>query len=177
MKQRNISIFVIVFIMCMSIFLFTACALRQGAKPPQTQPGTPQQGQRMGTELTPETSPPGTAQSQQDLVSYRQKAENITRGLKNMPGVDEVDAVVVGNTCLVGYKPSKTSKNANTIRNMIIDKVKGMDATIDTVVVNESEDTMKNIKKLSKDIIDNKPANEINAEFQKIIQKLKPAAR
>lgn len=177
MKQRNVSIFVIVSVMCLSIFLFTACALRQGAKPPQTQPGTPQQGQRIGTELTPGTSPPGTAQNQQDLVSYRQKAENITKGLENMAEVDKVDAVVIGNTCLVGYKPSKTAKNASTTRNLIINKVKGMDATIDTVVVNESEDTMKSIKKLSKDIIDNKPANEINTEFQQIIQKLKPTAK
>ncbi len=107
----------------------------------------------------------------------RQKADNIRNRLGNIDGIGQINAVVNGNTALVGYSLSKTAKDANNIKNMITNRVKQIDNTITNVVVSDSADITSGIERLSNSIRNNNPVNDLNNEFNQIIQRIKPAAQ
>jgi len=184
MKKINSNIIKVVAV-CMIIFALCACTARQEVNPTPAQPEVRQQRQYIKTEIVPGVNPPYEKQPQQiqmqqiqqrNMTSYKQKAEDISKKLIQMPEVENARVVVFGDTCLVGYKSSKLSKNANTTKNMIINQCKAVDTTIDKVVVSESADIIGRIERLSNNFA-NKSMNEIGNEFKQIIQKITPVAR
>lgn len=115
--------------------------------------------------------------NQQQTAPNRQKADNIKRQLMNMNGVADANVIVMGNTALVGFKPSGNRGDVNAVRSNIMNKVKEIDSTITNVTVSESADIMDRMNRLGTDITNNRPVNTITDEFNKMIDGLNPATQ
>ena len=121
----------------------------------------------------------GIQMGQQQMAATRARADNIEKKLVNLKEVDKANALIVGNTCLVGYKPSKTTDNTNATNNLVTNKVKAIDNTITNVVVSESPDIMARINRLSSDVMNNKNVNmnNVSNEIIKIMREVRPNSR
>lgn len=119
-------------------------------------------------------SPTAPSPGPQEFNLMRQKSANITSQLMVMPEVDQANVLVTGNTCLVAYSPGKAQADVNARKNMVINKVKQIDPTINNVVVSESRDVMAKINQVMNDIANNKPMNEINNEVMQLMKTAAP---
>ncbi|PNT92415.1 YhcN/YlaJ family sporulation lipoprotein [Clostridium thermosuccinogenes] len=106
--------------------------------------------------------------------SDRSKAASIKRGLESMPGINNVDVVVMGDTAVVSYGRKNGADNANVTNQTITNRVKQIDNTITNVYVSDSADIGSQIRRLSNDMINNKPLDEITNSFNKLINKINP---
>lgn len=123
---------------------------------------------------TPGTGLNGVRQQMmQQTVFDRQKADNIRSRLSNIKGIRQINAVVSGNTALIGYSRADGITKANSARNIITDSVKKLDNTITNVIVSDSADFSSRIKRLTDNINKNKPINGLTDEFNRLIQKMK----
>lgn len=122
-------------------------------------------------------NPLGLDAPQPITANLKQRSENIKTQLKNMREIDQANVIVIENTALVGYKPSRGVRDMEATRNMIADKVKAVDTGVAHVVISESTDIMTRIGKLANDIANNRPMNEVNTEAKQIIQKVNPTMR
>lgn len=189
MIEKNYKSFVLVILILASVFVLTACTARNINPRQPGQPDTTGQGQNMMQKTAPDANriqaPDGRTQTapvptplpqlqQGNMADYNRKAEAIKSKLEAMKEVDSASVVVVGNTALVGCKTSKESKNADTTRNLIINKVKATDKNIENVTVAESADLSAQVKRISDDIRNNKPVDEINASINKIMREINP---
>lgn len=181
MKRINILLINSVLLISMLFLILSGCTVGQKAVKPPAQPGTPQQGRDMGGQVLKDGKVPDniikTQQlTQEQMPSLKQKADSVRKQVEGMAEVDRANVVVIGNTCLVGYKPSKASKDINTTKNMIINSVKKSDGTLDNVVVSESEDVINETEGIFNDIVNNKPVNEVSNKFMNLVARIKPAA-
>lgn len=112
----------------------------------------------------------------ESAANSSKRAEDIKSKLKEMPEVDDANCLVSGNTVVVGYKPSGKSKDVNTTKNKIIDMVKQIDKSANTVAVSESGDIMTKINNLTSRIQD-KSISDIDQEIRQILQKINPVTR
>jgi len=124
----------------------------------------------MGNPAAPAAPTPGV-QSPEEM---KQKSENITNQLDAMPEIDKVNALVTGNTCLVGYSPANAQGDPNARKNMVIEKVKQIDPNVNNVVASESQDVMNRISQLLNDIANNRPMDEINREVMQLMKTTAP---
>jgi hypothetical protein len=106
-----------------------------------------------------------------------QKADNILSRLGKIDGANQINAVVKGNTCIIGYTPAVMTKNGNNTKSMIVSKVKQIDGTITNVVVSDSANISARVKKLSDSIKANKAVSEVETEFNKLLQTIKPSGK
>ncbi|RCX17118.1 YhcN/YlaJ family sporulation lipoprotein [Anaerobacterium chartisolvens] len=113
---------------------------------------------------------PGVNQPDQQMAPDRQKAENIKNQLRDITEIADANVIVMGNTALVGYKPSGNMGDSNAAKNMIISKVKKIDRTITNVSVSEQPDMMNRMNRLGEDITNNRPMNDITNEFNQIMR-------
>ncbi|MGE4284500.1 MAG: YhcN/YlaJ family sporulation lipoprotein [Clostridia bacterium] len=106
----------------------------------------------------------------------KKRADNIRNQLSNSIGTAPTNVIVNGNTALIGYTPTDTSRDANAMRDTITNRVKQIDSTITNVVVSDSADMMTRINQLSNDITDgtrnniNNGMNDLNTRFNQLIQ-------
>ena len=127
-----------------------------------------------GIGATPGTGNNGTGQQIRQQVGFdRQKADNIRNRLGNIDGIRQINAIVNGNTALIGYSPSGNVTNANSTRRMITDRVKQLDNTITNVVVSDSADFSTRIRRLVDNINSNKPLDDLNTEFNQLMQNIR----
>ena len=130
-------------------------------------------------------APPGTntgqtrtPQLQQDsLADYGRRADIIRDKLEAMNEVENVTVVVMGNNALVGYTSSNKSRNNDTTKNAIIKKVKDTDKAIENVTVTDALDLTKQLNRISEDIRNNRPIDQINASIDKIMRQITPNSR
>jgi spore cortex protein len=111
------------------------------------------------------------------VVVDRQKSDKISKQLSKMNELSQVGVIAMGNTALVGYSPSKTAKDVNATKTMIVNKVKQIDPSITSVVVSESADIRARINKLTSDIANNRPGNEISREVSQLLQRVAPVVK
>ncbi|MFZ5987793.1 MAG: YhcN/YlaJ family sporulation lipoprotein [Bacillota bacterium] len=123
------------------------------------------------TQITPIAPSPAP---QQMLNDMRQRSMNISSQLTNMAEIDQANAIITGNTCLVAYSPSRTAKDVNARKNMVINKVKQIDPAIQNVVVSESQDVMNGITRIMNDMANNRPMNEVNQDIVRLVKKVAP---
>lgn len=103
-----------------------------------------------------------------------QRADNICKQIDSINGIENVNAVVVGNTALIGYDSANKNDNIASTKNAISTKVKQIDNTITNVVIADSKDMSKRIADLADAIRNKKPENQLNSEFNQIMQSLNP---
>lgn len=130
-----------------------------------------------GNNNTPLGSPAVPTTPKPELQGFnemKQKSDNITNQLKAMPEVDQANVMVTGNTCLVGYSPTNTQGDPNARKNMVIQKVKQIDPTVNNVVASESQDIMNRINQLMNDMVNNRPMDEVNREVMQLIKTVSP---
>lgn len=165
------------------LFLGNNMLGRNNQRPDQN--NTTQQGRNLiGENARGATPGPGNntglnrigQQIQQQTGFDGQKAGNILTRLGNIDGVSKINTVVSGNTALVGYNATVPATDANTTRKMITDRVKQIDNTITNVVVSDSADISSRIGRLSDNIKNKSPMNDLNKEFNQLIQSIRPAA-
>ena len=127
-----------------------------------------------GIRTTPGTGFNGTGQQIRQQTGFdRQKAESIRNQLGDIDGIRQINTIVNGNTAVIGYSPSGKTTNANTIRNMITDRVKQMDNTITNVIVGDSEDFSSRMRRLMDNINNSKPLKDLNNEYNQLIQNIR----
>lgn len=115
----------------------------------------------------------GSEAIERQIADSQKKAETIKTSLEKLSEIEKANVIVVGNTAIVGCKISKEAKDINDTKNMVADRVKGLDKSIKNVAVSDSADIMSRINKLSSNITKSKDINEINNEVNKIIEKSK----
>lgn len=153
---------------------------RQGLNRNNLMNATTQYGNMAGTTLgnmtgTTRNDMAGTAPDGANLTQAspdRQKADNIRKQIRNINGVSDANVIVMGNTALVGYKPSGNAGNTKAVKDNIVNKCKQTDKTITNVTVSESADIMERMNRLgtnSNGGMDNNFADE----FNKLINGLK----
>jgi spore cortex protein len=111
----------------------------------------------------------------QQMGYNSEKADGICNKLDNIGGIDNVNAVVCGNTALVGYDSANKNADIGATKNMICDRVKQMDNTITNVVVTDSKDLSSRIGNLAGNIKSKKSTTDLNNEFNRIMQSINPA--
>jgi hypothetical protein len=104
-----------------------------------------------------------------------EKADSICNKLDNVGGIDNVNAVVCGNTALVGYDSANKNADIGATKSLICDRVKQMDNTITNVVVTDSKDLSSRIGNLAGNIKSKKSTTDLNNEFNRIMQSINPA--
>ncbi|MCX7922644.1 MAG: YhcN/YlaJ family sporulation lipoprotein [Clostridia bacterium] len=155
-----------------------------GNNPPDTVGAAPTPGTGTGNVLlAPSPAPNGNLgmnrlnqQLQQPVRSFDgRRAANIRNDLNTINGLNRVNAIVNGGTALISYQPGEGMRDANAAKDTIIKRVKRIDNTITDVVVSNSPDVMGKMDQLSKDIIKNRPMDDLNNNFDKIVQTAKSA--
>ena len=114
-----------------------------------------------------------TTQASQLSTFDAQKATNIEKQLGSITGINNVNAIVNGNTALVSYNHKGNTSNASLMRKTVTDKVKGADKTITNVVVSDAMDFQTRISKLASDIKRNTKGKDFSTEFNNILQSIK----
>jgi hypothetical protein len=105
-----------------------------------------------------------------------QKARNIETQLKNMDGIDRANCVVSGNTAVIGYTPSRTTKDTTAVKNMIINRVKQLYPNLTEVAVSEKTDIIDRIRQLSNDMMNNRN-NNMNEKVMQLLRRINPVVR
>ncbi|MCX7923082.1 MAG: YhcN/YlaJ family sporulation lipoprotein [Clostridia bacterium] len=113
-------------------------------------------------------------QIQNQMGFEGQKAGNIRDRIGNIDGASRINAVVNGNTALVGYTPTNNAKDANSIRNDITNRIKQIDNSITNVLVSDRNDISSGIERLANNIRNNGAAQELNNDFNKLVQSIRP---
>ena len=108
--------------------------------------------------------------------SDRSKAASIKRGLEAMPGINNVDVVVMGDTAIVAYGRKNGTDNPKATNETISAKVKQIDPTINNVYTSDSADISEQVSRLSNDMMNNRPMDEIRDSFNKLINTINPNA-
>lgn len=204
MIKKIKAVLIVIVGMCLIIAMLGACAMGSRERSPE-QPNNQPQGQNLQQQrlkmenmfdttrqpgqnqmlgANPENNqgvnPEANQQNQlvpgQQMLPDMQKAKNIKNQLNNMSEVENVNVVVVGDTALVGCKPSGNAKDVNALKNKIVNKVKEIDKSIKNVTVSEKADIMDRIKRLENDVENNIPMDKITNEFNRIIREITPAA-
>lgn len=106
-----------------------------------------------------------------------QKAKNIETMLKSMNEIQDANAVVAGNTCIVGVNSKNNATNTDALKNMIIERIKASDPSITNVIVSQTGDVIEKIRQISSDIANNRPMDKINNDIAQLIRQAMPAAR
>lgn len=161
----------------------------QGTTPGTTRPGAPDGRTQTAPVPTPAPTPAQTPTTQapttqtpattlrlqqNKIAEYNRKADTIKSKLESMKEVDKASVIVVGDTALVGCKLSSSAKNVDTAKNMITKNIKDTDKTIKNVNITESIDLTAQVNRISEDIRNNKPIDEINASINKIMREISP---
>lgn len=107
----------------------------------------------------------------------RQKADNIRMQLRRMSGISDANVIVMGNTALVGFKPSGATGNMNVVKRNITNKVKEIDRTITNVSVSESSDIMTRMNRLGTNMTNNGMVTNFADEFRKLVDGLSTTQR
>lgn len=171
----------------LAVVLLYALSFANRTNPRVTPQGTPQGTTPQGQIISDGRNPlniPGTDNRrlqvpQQQLGDMQKKAQNIDNQVEKIRGVDEASVLVVGNTCLVGYRPSQAATNTNTMKNVISERVKAMDKSITNVVVSDSADIMSRINRLSTNMGNNGniDMNQVKNEMNEIMRSVSPVVR
>lgn len=147
---------------------------RMGITPGITQP-SPTPGPTIPKDVgvpVPNSSPPPDS-----IQDGRQKAENIRKQLLTMQELRDANVIVVGNAALVAFTPQNPSTDADTMKNMVISRVKQIDTGITNVTCSQSADVMNQVGKLYNDMANHRPMNEVTNDFNQIIKNIAPASR
>lgn len=104
----------------------------------------------------------------------KERADKIINQLEKIDGIDEVSAVVNGNTAVVVYTPTDAGNASNETDNMIQEKVKDIDNAITKVEVSRSAGAMSKIKELTDSISKSKPVEELNNMFEDLMRTINP---
>ncbi|MCX7749052.1 MAG: YhcN/YlaJ family sporulation lipoprotein [Clostridia bacterium] len=154
-----------------------------------TNPNTGIKGDNLGTELgnppneaNLETTPGPSNNAGFTKVDHPRgfdvkKAENIRNQLGNIEGVRQINTVVNGDTVLIGYSPTDTTRDTNAARNAITDRVKQFDKSIKSVIVSDSTDISSRIGGLEDKIKNNRITNDLNLEFNQLMRSIRPAGQ
>jgi len=201
-KKRTYGIFSAVLAAALMLFVFAACAGQQNTTPENQQQAVPN---RLGTNLNQPMQGNGgnnfmgnnngltgnntlmrnnmmgmdqaTDPNANMQAEIRQKSENINNQLMRINGIDKVNSVVVGDSCVVGYTPSGTARDTAALEREIEQKVRSIDPSIKNVAVSRSADVMQKVKQMAEDITNNQPINNLSEEIKKLIQSINPVAR
>lgn len=151
-----------------------------------TLPGTANSGLNQGTGLAGTTDNrlnTGTGMNitgqglQMQSGFDSQRADNVRKQLAGVSGIGNVNAIVNGNTALIGYSPKGNQADTNAARNTITQKIKSADKTITNVVVSDSADFTARITRLANNIKSKRPVSDMNNEFNQIIQSIKSVTK
>lgn len=123
------------------------------------------------------TNNQGLRISQDQIADSQKKSDRIRKQLVQMREVDEANVLVVGNTCIVGYKPARTLIDTEATKKEIADRVKAMDNSITNCAVSESGDVMSRVGRISQDITNNRNIDNANNEINELISRIIPTVR
>jgi len=183
MKKGMHSITAMAIVVFFSVFSLSACSSRSKPLQPPGQTATPQGQNLMGSNtqnmqgnLTGNNAGVNQ-QPQAQMQVYQQKAVNVKKQLDKMKEISQVNVMVIGDTAAVAYKPGSVPKDTNTVKRMIVTKVKEIDNSIKNVAVTEAQDMTAKINQLSNDLKGKRPMSDISRDFTQMIQKMNPVVK
>jgi YhcN/YlaJ family sporulation lipoprotein len=110
----------------------------------------------------------------QEASFDKERADKIVNQLNKIEGIDEINAIVNGNTAVVVYTLKNTKNTEDNIDSMIEEKVKNADKSITKVEISHSDSAMTKIKELTNNIRENKPVEELNNIFEQLMRTINP---
>jgi len=102
----------------------------------------------------------------------REKSDAIKRKLNDINGIKDINAIVRGNTALVGYRTDDNLPNRAVIKESITSRIRNMDNTITNVIISDSEDFFNEIKTLAGRIATNPTASDLTNDFNNLIENI-----
>ncbi len=115
---------------------------------------------------------------QKQMENNRRIAQRACDTAENIDGVENANAVVMGDTCLLAYEPTnRADTNMNRLKETIAERVKNTDKSIKKVVVSDSADVMDRVNQLSNDMTNNRNTESIGSEINDLIQRINPVVR
>lgn len=190
MNMKYVSKVSIVIVLSIYTLLLSGCAFGNRNVPGPSTPRITQQGFINPNNVTPgvpgvtnygTTNYPGTTginlQATQQMTDNKIRSDNIQNQLNKMREITQPGVVVVGNTAIVGFRPSNAAADLNALKNIIADRVKQIDPSITNVITSESPDIINRIRQLADDMKNNRPMQDINNDFMKLLQEIAPAVR
>ncbi len=115
---------------------------------------------------------------QGQMENNRRIAQRACDAAENINGVENANAVVMGDTCLLAYEPeNRADTNMDRLKETIAERVKNSDKSIKKVVVSDSADIMDRVNQLSNDMTNNRNAESIGSEINDLIQRINPVVR
>lgn len=107
------------------------------------------------------------------------KAQSIRQSLRGIKGITNVNAIVLGNKCLVGYNTSGGTKDTKALRNLIISKVRGTEKSVKQVTVSSSPNVLIKISTIINKMnsSNNTTSNTVITDFNNLLRSINPAAK
>lgn len=106
-----------------------------------------------------------------NIDNMKVKSLTIKSQVENLSKIKEAKVVVVGDTAIVAITPGSNTDNPDTLRTAVTERVKSSEPSIKNVLVTESPDMMANINQMFNNMT-NRPADEINRDFNKLVKDL-----
>lgn len=148
----------------------------------QNQTGTPQ-GYDQGGQMTPDrnmldndvnngdTGYGDMTGMGMDMTGMKQKARRIESELEKIPGMNDINVVISGDTAIVGCT---TNQDMSAMKSRIVNRVKQLDPSVKKVAVTNARDTLMEIRKLKSDMMGGSDTGGINARVKQLVNKITP---
>ncbi len=174
MKLRKI----LVFFVCLSIFLITTVACTTARRPGQGTETVPRQTRRIVPRTPPRTPTPApmVTPTRVDNRAYVNRARRIADNVAKLKEVESATCVISDNTAVVGVQFSKQYKGkmTNEIKNKIDKNVKATDVRIKRVAVTADPDLITRLQDIIKDIGAGKPISGFTKEVNELLNRIQP---
>jgi hypothetical protein len=105
------------------------------------------------------------------------RADNIKSQLAGLKEIQDVNVVVIGNSCLVGYTPTESSTDPNATKDLVAARCKQADSNIAGVTCGDTPDINSQIAGINSDLQTSKPAGDMSSRFNDIVKVINPNLR
>jgi hypothetical protein len=105
------------------------------------------------------------------------RAANIKSQLAGLKEIKDVNVVVIGNSCLVGYTPTAASTDPNATKNLVAARCKQADDSIAGVTCGDTPDLNSRIAQINNDLQNDKPAGDMSSRFNDLVRAINPNLR
>jgi hypothetical protein len=105
------------------------------------------------------------------------RADKIKSQLAGLKEIKDVNVVVIGNSCLVGYTPTAASTDPNATKNLVASRCKQVDSNIAGVTCGDTQDLNSRIAGITNDLRGSIPVGDMSSRFNDLVRVINPNIR
>ena len=105
------------------------------------------------------------------------RADSIKAQLAGLKEIKDVNVVVIGNSCLVGYTPTSASTDPDATKSLVASRCKQADNTIAGVTCGDTPNLNSRIAQMNNDFRGNRPSGDMSSRFNDLVKAISPNLR